>query len=430
MKIKITGLVAFLILSLNAYSQLKEQQFSDAVNYVNCKCVELSLIKSPTKGVTFAFQSQCNCEDAPDYNYINQAIPTTESKTTELSKEIESIKINEFKSGLKVEDAVKLLTETIFSNQKKYAKLFAFAENRKKDTDFNPFTSELKTHLAKLFATDNTTQLPSTVNTQAQETLPESTIQSVEERVNDLERKMNSNENSKGWFDGFTFQIDVFSILITLLSIFLLVRYLFRVSNEPNSPQNEVTSLSNNDKNWVVKKIKEQTPDFSFQFSNSREKKELISKIEALENQVRELKGKISAKEVDFEIVQPKYETKTPQEYKQPETKQNFETFYLSGPNLDGTFNVSSAQTIYKDGASIYRLQKTSANRAVFQIEDKEQALSLALSYPERTIDPVCESSNPFNSSSRKIFTEKVGEVELVDDKWKLIRKAKIRYES
>ena len=106
--------------------------------------------------------------------------------------------------------------------------------------------------------------------------------------------------------------------------------------------------------------------------------------------------------------------------------------FYLSTPNSNGSFNASSANPVYRIGASIYRFEKTGTNTATFRIDERETSLKLALQYPERNIDPVCETSGKFNPNARKIITEpgKEGQALLEGDKWVVKSKAKISYGS
>ncbi|TSJ36554.1 hypothetical protein FO440_22255 [Mucilaginibacter corticis] len=115
-----------------------------------------------------------------------------------------------------------------------------------------------------------------------------------------------------------------------------------------------------------------------------------------------------------------------PQEVQTPE-----EIFYLSTPNADGSFNVSSAQMNYKPGASIYRFKKTAPNLAMFKIDEREDAVKLALQYSDKNIDPVCEPVNAYSRNAKKVKTPTGGDGQatLLDDKWVVTQKAKVFYE-
>lgn len=105
------------------------------------------------------------------------------------------------------------------------------------------------------------------------------------------------------------------------------------------------------------------------------------------------------------------------------------EEFFLPNPNEDGSFSANKAQSNYKEGASIYRFTKTADNAAEFQIDDRESSTQQALQYPETIIERVCTSENSRSEGEKRIVTLAPGRAELVDDKWKLVDKARIRYE-
>ena len=106
-----------------------------------------------------------------------------------------------------------------------------------------------------------------------------------------------------------------------------------------------------------------------------------------------------------------------------------YEIFYLSTPNEDGSFNEKSAQSTYKEGASIYKFTKLSSINAEFQIAENESSVKLALQYPDKNIDRVCEANNAFNPNANRIVTIESGRALLEGDRWKLTKKAQIKYE-
>src|SRR6218665_2175630 len=126
---------------------------------------------------------------------------------------------------------------------------------------------------------------------------------------------------------------------------------------------------------------------------------------------------------------QAKPDQQSQQVANQPEVKT--EIFFLSNPNSDGSFNVSLVSPVYMEGASIYKFTKVGNNIAEFQIDDRESSVRLALSYPDKSIDPVCEALNAVNPNAKRITTIEPGKAELVNDKWVVNKnhKSKIRYE-
>lgn len=115
-------------------------------------------------------------------------------------------------------------------------------------------------------------------------------------------------------------------------------------------------------------------------------------------------------------------------------TKPKTEEFYLSTPNSDGSFNVSSMSSSYKPTASIYKFEvseEDGENVATFTVADQYEAIKDALSSPGSYLDPVCESENAFSPSARKIVNVKPGRAFRRGEQW-IVRqedKAIIRYE-
>ncbi len=166
----------------------------------------------------------------------------------------------------------------------------------------------------------------------------------------------------------------------------------------------------------------------------------LEDSVSKLRQELRTLQAKVMSASVPMEInkpgtieptvksapIQPPVVNSAPAR----EPEKVIQNFYLSTPNSDGSFNNSSANPSYKEGASIYKFQNTKDNQAKFKIDEHEASVRLALAYPDKNIDPVCDASNAFDPKARKIYTVENGIAELIGDKWKVTTKARIRYES
>jgi hypothetical protein len=163
--------------------------------------------------------------------------------------------------------------------------------------------------------------------------------------------------------------------------------------------------------------------------SSSAELRDANNRIGDLETQIEKIKFQLNnsnpVSSYTAQTTQPTY-----QEVKHPEVIT--QTFFLSTPNSDGSFNESSSSSTYKDGATIYRFTKIGNNRAKFQIDEKDASARLALQYPDKNIDPVCDAVNAFNPKATRITTVEQGEAELQNGKWVVDRnkKAKIKYEN
>lgn len=163
----------------------------------------------------------------------------------------------------------------------------------------------------------------------------------------------------------------------------------------------------------------------------------LEGEISQLKEEVRKLAVKVDSSKIPMEVFVAG-EIDTPmkkQELNQRSDKPAEQpaasgAFFLSTPNSDGSFNNSSANPSYKEGASIYKFMHIKENRAKFWIDERDASVKLALAYPDKNIDPVCDALNAYDPRARKISTREPGVAELIGDKWKVITKAKIRYDN
>ena len=418
MKLKVILIAVFMTAYSLAYAQFSQAKFERAVDYLNCKAIELSLIKSPTEGVINKFKETCDCQNYPDYNTIKLGIATSETKTIALCEEIEKLKVNEYKPNLELNELIGLLTETIYNDKVKYGKIFEFAENRKNDNSFESFGATLTNELK--YGLDGMSEVENQKN--HNEYLKE--ITALESRISTLEEQLNVTNDSQGWFKGVTFQIAVLFVLI-LLGIMGGVIVFFLVFRKPKEDHKEI-GIPVNIKNYVAEKIK--VLEFTFaSISIAADFRKLLEEHKKLKEQVEKIYVKPNA------VVTPVQSTYASSKYDKIDIQaqqEKDESFYLSGPDFDGSFNDSFASNNYKAGASIYRFTKISSSTARFQIEDKEASLKLALQYPEKIIEPVCDAENAFNPKARTITTLNAGKAELEGGKWIIQYKAKIRYEN
>lgn len=410
MKQKIALLFTALLLFGFTQAQVSKDSYEKAIDLLNCKTVELTLPKENIQ----RYQQQCPCNET-DFTQINKFLTSVGKldATIALSNEVESLK-KSFKENWKKEDVVSFLSESIFTD-KKYQKIVAFADKRKGKPEFNTYKTNLKTDLANKLV-ESVTQDNVTVPTNTD--LQQSTL---EDRISALE-KYKTTDNNKSWFSGITSQIVVVSLIVSLLLSFIT---LFLASKLFNGDDGEI---SNSIKNYVKRKIDDASFNRNTSGSNinSSELRNATNKIRDLESQIEKIKKQLNTSTpVQNFTTQPTY-----QETKQPEVIT--QTFFLSTPNSDGSFNESSAQPTYKEGATIYRFTKIGSNRAKFQIDEKDASAKLALQYPDKNIDPVCDAVNAFNPKATRITTVEQGEAELQNGKWivEKNKKARIKYEN
>lgn len=101
--------------------------------------------------------------------------------------------------------------------------------------------------------------------------------------------------------------------------------------------------------------------------------------------------------------------------------------FYMANPNKDGSFNESSAHAQYKDGASIFALQKVGDNRYEVFVNQHPNSQMMAKNYPEITLDPIFEPISAYKPNA-EIQTVKPAVVELSGGKYNLVSKGEIDY--
>jgi len=230
------------------------------------------------------------------------------------------------------------------------------------------------------------------------------------------------------WTTYLTYDISVSSILISCL----LMLALYLVLGQKKQRHRSYSYKTNYD-----------SPMAAYGNANESEVDRLRNRIKHLEDRVsklsediRALTVKVDSSKIPMEVYVAGAPDRLPEQgqkprsERQPEPETTSQAFFLSTPNSDGSFNNSSANVSYKEGASIYKFQNIKGNRAKFRIDERDASVKLALAYPDKNIDPVCDALNAFDPRARKIFTQVPGEAELLDDRWKVITKAKIRYES
>lgn len=397
-----------------ARAQVSKESYEKAVDLINCKTVELTLPKENIQ----QYQQLCNCK-ATNFAEINKFLTSIGKldATIALSNEVESLK-KSFKENWKKEDVVTFLSENIF-NDKKFQKIAAFADKRKGKPEFDSYKLNLKTDVANTLVESVTQETVTSTNTSVQQP-------NVEDRISKLEESQNTKKDDNGILGVIADYLILFSILIGVIALLLALR-------KPSS-ETDYDSL-------IDKLIRSQRMNSHFQSqqsvyrstsnnsSSSAELRDANNRIRDLETQIEKIISQLSnlnpVSSYTAQTTQPTY-----QEVKQPEVIT--QTFFLSTPNSDGSFNESSASSTFKDGASIYRFIKVGNNKAKFQIEEKDASAKLALQYPDKNIDPVCDAVNAFNPKATRITTVEQGEAELQNGKWivEKNKKAKIKYEN
>ena len=398
-KIFILSLFCISINEIQAQT-LSKEYVQRAVDYLNCKSVLLANQQSATSGVTAEFEKKCNCESNITYDKIKGAIASSEDKTLGLSKEINSI-VNQKDILSKTKDElILLLTESIFNDSSKYKVIYKFAHKPGRDNDIDKLKNDLKKKFEEPDFFSNANK------------------PSKESKENTSNATKNEQTAESGWFSGFSSQMIVISLLFSFiisLIVFLISRSELNKLNE--QLDSEIDKRRNREKNNPAKNDKGTNDEFTKlqkTLENVFDVKiaQLQSDLESLKNEIRELKNKTNSPSNGVRDKISFSESKK---------------FYLSNPIKEGIFDANSEHLIMRAGESMYEAIEIGINKFEFVICNS--SINRALSNSVRYIKPVCEELNEQGNASR-IITVTPGIIELQNDKWIVITKAKIRYES
>ncbi len=232
---------------------------------------------------------------------------------------------------------------------------------------------------------------------------------------------------NESWVNGITSQMIIVSVFFSILILLVVVLILLKPERLYNLLISKILESQR-----LKQLINQQSGNSKFnkpQGKNVHYERE----IEGLQKRINDLEGDIKRQNERINEIQSgkpsQILSSSNQNKEESRQEEKLEIFYLSTPNSDGSFNESSASTSYREGASIYKLFKTAETKAIFEIDNRESSIKLAIQYPDRNIDPVCEAESAFNPKSNKIITTQQGTVELQNGKWIVNKKAKIKYE-
>jgi hypothetical protein len=392
----------------SAQAQVTKESFDKAVDYLNCKTVELTL--KDDKNLDY-FNKECPCNGIT-YQKIKIFFDSARKldNTINLSIEIESLK-NTFKESWNKDESISFLTEKIFFDSNKYPKLFSFAKKRQGLNFFNDYKSILKSEIDKILVLNYNYGSIDTSSSIVEEPNTEKEFDNVDKNTNPT--------NYENWYDDDYFKVIFVSILISIIISLITFYFVFKMIKSNN------IDLTTSIKDYLKKNVSNEYSNRNMtpNIVTHAEINELATKIKSLEVELKNLTHIVPASVVSInETTHSNF-----QESKQSVEKSDI--FFLSSPNSDGSFDESSASSFYKEGASIYRFTKIGYNKSKFQISEKDASIKLALQYRDKRIDPVCEATNAFNQSSN-IITESPGEAELQGNKWVVTLKSKIKYEN
>lgn len=387
-------------------TNLPDSVFNKMVQYVQCMAVRLSLEEADKNKYT-NYLNACDClinNCSPELNKNNNKYDIP-NKTIFISDEIKNASV---KSNCK-NDAIKCLGIQIFTNNEE---LFNFIYDKKNKYAFlDSIASGLKKLMPSNYSSEKKSEGAS-IDPSKQE-----------------EKEDSHEENSNKYKLPILFLL----ILIFLIVLVIILQHYITVYLENKSKK--VDTVSPNPENITENITKKEIKPVDTMSDNSTEKvspssyetvtnsvneiQDLKRKVAELEKitqekdaKIKELESKLSAASLNFSTTSASTYTKT---------------IFLSSPIAENTFENAYASEHFIPGASIYKFNLFTETNAKFQIEDRADAFSLALSLPENNIERVCKPKNTIGSN-KKVRTLQSGIAELKDNKWFVTQKATIEY--
>src|SRR5690554_810008 len=276
MKLRI--ILGLIVLSYPSFTwaQVSKESYDKAVDFLNCKSVELSLQRRADLGeqewADFEeYQQRCPCGNT-SYEQISSFLsPVAKvSATIELSKEIQDLE-GHFIEDWDEENVVAFLTDSIFAQKTKYQAISGFTEKRKDEQILIDYKETLKRKFINILEqssfSNHATDLNSDVHQPA------------------LMAGVSANKNrpeveSESQFIGTTFHIILISLFVSLifsLLTLLLVSKLRRGKN--NTVQDSI-------KNYIDDKIKNHLYS-SQNTNNTGEVRRLKDELEKIKDEMK-----------------------------------------------------------------------------------------------------------------------------------------------
>lgn len=361
-----------------SFAQDNRQRYEEAVDYVICVCINDT------------GEKQKDCDNGDYYQEGD-----FKDKSNSNSNYLLFVEFQKLKEETKADDkVVSFLSNDIFSNEKQYAKIYAFSQKRKGEK-IDSIKIEIAEHLNSIYFDVKT-------ESKSEEK------KDIETPVSDA-YEIQKSEPQKASF----FTINFWTILFLLLFV-LVIFFVYKL----------IVSVSD-----IEEKIKTDKKDNSLSVGNqpnTENVKRLEEKIQKLNERLDRIESSsVSKKETPVSEQPKEVILQTPK--KEPETT----VFYMATPDSNGFFNNSSQHNTFRQGATYYKFQVEEKNksRAVFEFFSDEYGVKASANYPQTYIEPVCEPQNAQNPNAQKINTIEKGVAENQGDKWVVTKKAKIRYE-
>ena len=222
MRMKILVFVTSFLMCNVCYGQVTKDAYGKAVDYLNCKAIELSLKRSNNPEHLTKFQQEVPCSNDERLSYADIKAYLVNvnglDKTIELMKQIESLK-SDFRPKWEIKDAVEYLSKTAFKNEIKYKALYDFAADRANDPDFITFKTDLEKALTEKLSAKQTTDSSNRANVNTTQVIPQST-KIIANKIDESEK----NQDDEGFFTLFNSLIAFIIILIIFVIVLVTMQ--------------------------------------------------------------------------------------------------------------------------------------------------------------------------------------------------------------
>lgn len=431
-----------------------QKPYDSAVDLLNFKVADFSLGK---KFEGFKAGGHYSDKRLPTFEKLKAFLLSSgdKGKNLKLAEEIEGLK-SRSDLTIKPGDTVQFFSVGVFTDRQNLGALFEFKENHKNQADFASWRIKLEKELAALLESPPDADTPGNVRGRSKVsdsmvyTGLLSLLQQDSAHIVILEHRVGSLEDSQGWMLG----IGGIALLLVLALGIVRIRRRSGPRESRESSEREIRTFRAQFSDAFQDLKREQ--ETKFQLNNDKISR-LERRLDAMQQAVvlpAAVASTVAASAAPTAAIPSREHTPantpispsanttipplepggvigTPVPVTSPVVPaQAGEVFYLSTPNKDGNFNKGSASREFVEGASIYRFTKIDSDSAYFEVDERKDAIRLALQFIDKNIDPVCDTQNAYTSKNSRIRNIEKGVALLKSDKWVVQKKATIRYEN
>ena len=469
-------IILLLLFPILAFSQtVEKQKYTTVIDYINCKCTELSFKDQPRQPNLASFQKITNYCDIRQLNssfYNGVLIKYLKDKglfkNEALAKGINTYKV-EYKSNYTAQELGNFVVDTLMKqrtmttfkgkHESSYAALEAQIRKMtfdylgyKKNTNIDP-TNEAEvirdinhfrdTSRDNYINQDGGNKANSEVETDQME-------QSEKDYDHDYEA-----EDHKSFFEKYKSYL-LLAILAIAIGFYWMKRFGGGGSIGGVFKSRSKETTSEMPMNGELEKIKEQLSELRITSVSIQEEmnrlrfrfNELESKVEGryLDEPLKQ--EDIELEREDFEVIDLSQESSSSDDIRFTFDDVNQDAiddsidpnsskytgigimFFMAIPDENGNFDTTQVSDVFKRPSSVYEFSIISkdGNQAEFSIYDDIATMIRALDNHEKYIKPACRSNAILHKNATKIITDKKGLAIREGDSWRVIEKAIIRY--